>query len=91
MLTAALLGLLSFCVSAEQPNLITDKWNFEHNDIAQLGTITTADEDGYYASSNENVVITEGGANGSGHCLKVFGGNHGNGQYLQDLKPDTRL
>lgn len=64
-----------------------DGWDFESNDISTLGTADGNDTDGYYAVGS--VSIVPGGADETQYCLKVSGAEHGNGQWVVGLKPDT--
>lgn len=65
-----------------------NKWNFEHNDIASLGTASASDSDGYNAAGD--VTIVPDGANGTAYALKISGVDcSGNGLWLYDLEPNT--
>lgn len=62
-------------------------WNFESNNLTNLGTANGADADGYNAEGNLSIV--PGGANGTDYALKISGAESGNGQWLWGLKSNT--
>lgn len=62
-------------------------WDFEHNMISKLGTPNGEDADGYYAIGD--ISIVPGGANGTKYSLRINGVEHGNGLWVNDLKPST--
>ncbi len=83
-----LLTLLALQAVAEeaQDNVIFSQ-DFEHNDVASLGTPDGEDEDNYYAVGDVSIVA--GGAEDSAYCLKITGSEVGNGWHLQNLKSNA--
>lgn len=85
-------GVCTVCGTSEVSpislNQIAERWTFEHNNLALLGTADGNDADGYYAVGD--VSIVSGGAKGSAYCLRINGAEHGNGQWFSGLKPNTK-
>ena len=73
--------ILKESVEATAPGTLT-AWDFESGNLAGLQA-----DPAYYQSGN--VSIVPGGANGTDYALLIKNADSGNGQWINDLKPDT--
>ena len=86
-LTLLLSAFLSTGLLATADDVLVFSQDFESGSTAALGTEDGNDTDGYYAVGSVSVIA--GGAYGSAYCLKVSDAEHGNGQWLNNLSPET--